>query len=55
MVSIRRSKRLRLRAESSVLAPVPRFCDKGTAQNSTQTKPDTVQSIPSNDVNLPEG
>ncbi|KAI5315462.1 hypothetical protein L3X38_044638 [Prunus dulcis] len=56
MVSIRRSKRLRLHAESSVLAPVPRFCDKGTApQNSTQTKPDTVQSIPSNDVNLPEG
>ncbi|XP_021814160.1 uncharacterized protein LOC110756960 [Prunus avium] len=56
MVSIRRSKRLRLRAESSVLAPVPRFCDKGTApQNSTQTKPDSVQSIPSNDVNLPEG
>ncbi|PQP95942.1 uncharacterized protein Pyn_04016 [Prunus yedoensis var. nudiflora] len=56
MVSLRRSKRLRLRTESSVLAPVPRFCDKGTApQNSTQTKPDSVQSIPSNDVNLPEG
>lgn len=56
MVSIRRSKRLRLRAESSVLAPVPRFCDKGTApQNSTQTKLDSVQSIPSNDANLPEG
>ncbi|CAL9023204.1 unnamed protein product [Prunus brigantina] len=41
---------------SSVLAPLPRFCDKGTApQNSTQTKPDSVHSMPSNDVNLPEG
>ncbi|XP_034228506.1 uncharacterized protein LOC117637662 isoform X2 [Prunus dulcis] len=51
MVSIRRSKRLRLRAErSSVLAPLPRFCDKGTApQNSTQTKPDSVHPMPSND------
>ncbi|XP_034228511.1 golgin subfamily A member 6-like protein 6 isoform X4 [Prunus dulcis] len=57
MVSIRRSKRLRLRAErSSVLAPLPRFCDKGTApQNSTQTKPDSVHPMPSNDVCLPEG
>ncbi|XP_016650379.1 PREDICTED: uncharacterized protein LOC107881316 [Prunus mume] len=51
MVSIRRSKCLRLRAErSSVLAPLPRFCDKGTApQNSTQTKPDSVHPMPSND------
>ncbi|CAL2280160.1 unnamed protein product [Prunus armeniaca] len=57
MVSLRRSKRMRLCTErSSVLAPLPRFCDKGTApQNSTQTKPDSVHSMPSNDVNLPEG
>ncbi|BFG42695.1 hypothetical protein CerSpe_289690 [Prunus speciosa] len=57
MVSLRRSKRSRLSSErSSVLAPLPRFCDKGTApQNSTQTKPDSVHPVPSNDVNLPEG
>ncbi|CAL9023205.1 unnamed protein product, partial [Prunus brigantina] len=41
---------------SSVLAPLPRFCDKGTApQNSTQTKPDSVHPMPSNDVSQPEG
>ncbi|KAI5315465.1 PREDICTED: ethylene-responsive mRNAion factor At4g13040 [Prunus dulcis] len=57
MVSVRRSKRLRLHAErSSVLAPLLRFCDKGTApQSSTQTKPDSVHPMPSNDVNLPDG
>ncbi|KAL6271164.1 hypothetical protein ACE6H2_028075 [Prunus campanulata] len=57
MVRVRRSIRLRLRAErSSVLAPLLRFCDKGTApQNSTQTKPDSVHPMPSNDVNLPDG
>ncbi|KAI5315463.1 hypothetical protein L3X38_044639 [Prunus dulcis] len=57
MVSLRRNKRMRLCTEScSVLAPLPRVCDRGTApQNSTQTKPDSVHSMPSNDVNLPEG
>ncbi|BBH10011.1 hypothetical protein Prudu_022680 [Prunus dulcis] len=35
---------------SSVLAPLLRFCDKGTApQSSTQTKPDSVHPMPSND------
>ncbi|XP_021814208.1 uncharacterized protein LOC110757002 [Prunus avium] len=57
MVRVRRSKHLRLRAErSSVLAALLRFCDKGTApRNSTQTKPDSVHPMPSNDVNLPDG